>query len=105
MLDQNTAGQVMLRGLPGGSTLTRMYSFLAVPLQQRSGSGDTRARRRRDRVRTSKILWRLSGQRTAAAGRLAFVDAVRDNPAGPAAPPAAAYCRRCGYSLRGLSGG
>src|SRR5215212_3665833 len=36
---------------------------------------------------------------------LSAVDATRDNPAGPAAPPAAAYCRRCGYSLRGLAGG
>src|SRR5215213_5850324 len=37
---------------------------------------------------------------------LSFVDATRDNPAGPAAaPPAAAHCRRCGYSLRGLESG
>src|SRR5204862_3619270 len=60
--------------------------FLAFPPQQRGGGGFGRKRR----------------HRTAAAGRLAFVDAVRDHPAGPAAAPASASCRPFGPSLPGL---
>jgi hypothetical protein len=42
---KNTDGQLMLRGLPEGSTLNRRYSVLAVPPQQRNG-GEARRRGR-----------------------------------------------------------
>src|SRR5215217_6210412 len=48
---------------------------------------------------------RIGGHGSAAAGRVGGVDAARDNLAAAAGPAAAAYCRRCGYPLRGLAGG